>query len=972
MKLRAIMGKFILDDDRIEKNSGEFFLNDVIFLKDPEKYKDLEVGIQEYNKTFITQSHFRENDGDKSFYVIIFQIEDLGKNENMEDFEIRYSPEKDSEERSLAYDKEFRIFYDKPILEWDKIKKKWDYSNSLDKAIFGSVNAGTFYLNIYKKEDNVVVNKDEPYKVCVLPSSISYKQYRIMIDDIINMKRELIMENKSSKQSIQAKWNYTINDIKKIVDCINGPLRKINQKPKTKLVEIYRYVQVKNIKKITPRTLIDMEIHKCETKHMALTDAASTDIFENQVIYHALSRLKEYLSASGKYYNHIVSSKLNEIQSEEKQILDAYNVKSLDDIERIFNKFYIVENKVEYFNNMLKTLKDESYELNSEEVEEVIVTIIKRTNINFCSITFGDSKIITSISPKMLENEYINNFGYSEKSKYYSLDYCSPNGTKMKYTLVNTDKVVEIKSRRVKIELSSSDIRQHQLLNAVMIKNSNESEIIKIHAKVIKNSYSKNDPLRGKETSNLKKYLDGHAFDYPLKIVDLISINDITLDKYSGNEEDMLKLLFINGKITMKDETLQQINSIRMKYSSALIEESELDKVNKRCKNLEEEIQQLLELNLFEGVKKKKIAWKVTQIFTNDRHYSLVSRNLRNLDKKFEFTTDYNEQDIIVKKVDKLYEYWILFKILDIFIHTGWSFTKGLNAEKLIEEFLKNSKSKKIGILDGLKLDLVHEGKTYSPFTNNEALIRDGTISINRFEMTIYFNETIGLKMPDFAFEVRVYDNRGYNPTVKRFYLDAKYRKYDDQNGINDWYNDINKTAISKYLNHYKMVKTLTNSAFIIHSDVNEKYLYWGGYLSKNMYDRFNKVDINLDINPRHSFGSFYCVPGNTEKLKTYLKMIIEYHFIELNSPFICWNCGCIDTVIKPISIPSSGSTKFHIKCNNCHEFWVRNHCEASGHKLVKHYRDNFHKEEYRNYPWYVKCPQCNFNDDNMNSEIID
>lgn len=64
---------------------------------------------------------------------------------------------------------------------------------------------------------------------------------------------------------------------------------------------------------------------------------------------------------------------------------------------------------------------------------------------------------------------------------------------------------------------------------------------------------------------------------------------------------------------------------------------------------------------------------------------------------------------------------------------------------------------------------------------------------------------------------------------------------------------------------------------------------------------------------------------------------------------------------------------KFFVTCPERGEFWVRNHCDRNAHKLIKHSRDNYHKEEYSSYPWYVKCPKCDcLNDSRAIGDIDD
>lgn len=198
---------------------------------------------------------------------------------------------------------------------------------------------------------------------------------------------------------------------------------------------------------------------------------------------------------------------------------------------------------------------------------------------------------------------------------------------------------------------------------------------------------------------------------------------------------------------------------------------------------------------------------------------------------------------------------------------------------------------------------------------------------------------------------------------TKWFYLDAKYRNYQEQSSHYGWFQDINTVAIDHYLNYFHAHDHPSHASFLIHPDVDDRYQFFGGYLNHTMAQNFHRVDQLFDRNPQQSFGSISCIPGQIRNLKAYVKMMIEYHFVEQKTPFICWECGSTDTDIQHRVIPGSQNIKFHISCHSCGEFWVRTHCDRNGHKLVKHLHDNYHKEEFEHYPWYVKCPVCDFPD---------
>lgn len=72
MKLKALMVKFILDEEQVQIQNGKFVYKDVIFLDNPEQYPELVVGIENRHKTFVAQSHFRGREEGATFMSLCF------------------------------------------------------------------------------------------------------------------------------------------------------------------------------------------------------------------------------------------------------------------------------------------------------------------------------------------------------------------------------------------------------------------------------------------------------------------------------------------------------------------------------------------------------------------------------------------------------------------------------------------------------------------------------------------------------------------------------------------------------------------------------------------------------------------------------------------------------------------------------------------------------------------------------------
>lgn len=945
MKVKALMAKFVLDDEQIQNQNGKFIYKDVVFLENLEQYPELVVGVENQHKTFVTQSHFRGQERETGFYVLVFQLIELADDEDPRDFQIKYSPKKEVLEKALYYDEKRQIFFDQPKLKKDK-DKNWSYSNSLDKAAFGSVSAGVFFFNVFRKGSMTPVSPNF-YKACILPSSLSFEKYQEMLNDILDIRRELIMEHNSSKQSIQLRWKHTLVDIKKAIERVQNPMLRINQQPKTKIEETFIKIPVRNIKKFNSKTVNNLLLNEGNVKSVSSQPTESNDIYENQMIHFSLSELKRYLENSDAYiYKEGIQKKL-EIDDQVKQLVEQYGVHNLADLKEIIsdsstNPFF----KLNYCRNMFENLESKNRE---EETVEVIFRFAKYSQNFTPKMSFINQQIMTTISGSQYDN--INCL--------FPLDFMYHN-QRLQYHIINEDrKLITIKGRKVDLKLITADFQQHVFLLYKLFELNNQN-VIKIHAVVKKNSFKDDDPLRGKQVKKRNGEYYSDIFEYPIEIVELKSINDIEIPKLI-NRSDFEYWFDKYGVLEFKEEIYKQINSLSIKQSQIDIQIKEIKACNEEVVKLIEILDGYLQLPFLSKVTKKKNRWKLTQIFTNDKNYSALWKSLRELDKKYEFTSDFKENDFIVKKTDELYEYWILIQILKNFHETGWKTANEHTLKSVIDKFLNNSKKEKdkIGNLEGIQIKMEHAGKKYINLK-----YMSESIFIERIELIIHFNQYVAGKKPDYAFEVTVFIGEGLQQTkiTKWFYLDAKYRNYQQQ-GSFGWFYDINTVAIDKYLNYFHEHNQPSHASFLIHPDVDKRYQFFGGYLNNKMKQDFHKVNRFFDLNPRQSFGSISCIPGQIRSLKVFIKMMMEYHFVEQKTPFICWECGSTDTNIQHKIIPGSQRLKFHISCHSCGEFWVRTHCDSNAHKLIKHFNYNYHKEEFEHYPWYVKCPVCDFAD---------
>lgn len=266
------------------------------------------------------------------------------------------------------------------------------------------------------------------------------------------------------------------------------------------------------------------------------------------------------------------------------------------------------------------------------------------------------------------------------------------------------------------------------------------------------------------------------------------------------------------------------------------------------------------------------------------------------------------------EKVEQLYETWVLYQTIHLLTEEmGWTLKNGERAESVLRNYLiRQSEPFPMELFKRFEVELyVHE---YTLVLSYEPVKKAATGASYR---------------PDYYFTWK----RG-NITLGTAILDAKYRDYDEQ-GEATYIDDLESVAIGKY---DQLVDTFSG---IVHSaPLDQVESTWCDY----DYGHHN-----------HRFGSFPLHPNNKQYMKTWLKLMMEYHFQDYDT---CWSCGEREHVKKEQLLTKSGYNKYHYTCSTCDEFWVRNHCsEGKGeHLLVKHFI-NYHEE--RTQSWYVNCPKC-------------
>lgn len=432
-----------------------------------------------------------------------------------------------------------------------------------------------------------------------------------------------------------------------------------------------------------------------------------------------------------------------------------------------------------------------------------------------------------------------------------------------------------------------------------------------------------------------------------LKLYEKVEFYEATFNKTINSKLEDLN----NINREFQDMDSKSYNKLETGFKASI--NNQIDDLNQiktklRWSKILDKLNYLLNLELFQNVKVNYCTWKPTQIFINDINYKKVYYNLTKLDKELNITNSiYSIKKLNLTHTYRIYEYWCFYKMIYILVtEQRWKLENSKDLNYALTEYINSNTSK-----NDIKAKLNH------PLGNWDIL--NLTIEYNKSK---YYSQSDYLK-PDYTFKFSLNNN-----LEQIVYLDAKYRNYDEQ-GYKVWVYDICNVAVKKYMDKFKDTNNYPIASFIIHTDSNFQYTYWGGTSNKLISDKLNRNGLNIYLNqsnsPEHSFGAFSFLPDNTKNFKIFIKMILEYKlyyymnlYYDENSALFnyCWNCGETQNIDKQIKITKGNYIKYYYLCNTCKEFWIKTHCDKGNHILIKHL-ENYHS--LNNSKWFVKCPKC-------------
>lgn len=490
---------------------------------------------------------------------------------------------------------------------------------------------------------------------------------------------------------------------------------------------------------------------------------------------------------------------------------------------------------------------------------------------------------------------------------------------------------------------------------------------------------------------NKKKYLI-ESTDYSIDIYEhrvfKRKIEELKEYVLKETEEYIRKMI---EKRKRNDENVNKLNESLLDEEKNVIkilddENSKLDisaiKINTQVEEFSNKIDGCLKLSVFTGLKTSNEEWHMTQILMNDHRYYQIYKNLQNIENILCVSSFSEWEKLFHEKLDKVYEYWILAKMLEMLIKRKW----------YLDE--KDSYGGIIGIFERLThQDVIIDGRRELELTIK--LKHDDA----QLEMDLYYNTPINESLkelgtfkgnigkenylrPDFLFRVRNKEKE-----EKVFILDAKYKT-----GEEAIKQDLVDVCLKKYiLRIYNQYNVKVSASFIVHPDDTSEETgrdisipneYKGKYITYNasVDKKFKEMVVKEKLKyPDQQIGCFYMLPDrieSDENLETFFAMIFEYYMGATN---ICWHCGNVGDIIKT----KDDGKIIQYQCINenkgekCGHYWQDTHCHKNpDHQLIKHwYRiNNYHivqkpKVDEKNLPTVdeerkrkainVICPIC-------------
>lgn len=867
-------------------------------------------------------------------------------------------------------------FIDRPAGEY-KVDGKtgkihFKYANDAETGSLGTVQPGATDLYLLDKDGRRI---GPARRLLVLPSSISKKEMDCMVDEILSIRRELVELDPARQAHARAALvggarktgsnvRQMIDRVEQYLDKIAPAMQRIDRRPRFHLKEHMKSVSPHRLRKVDARIVQQYVQNPARVKYTVPGAQRSTDIYEHRFIRNRLERLGRYLqertkqssSDRGGEQRNLCEAMKAEMgdrrpqgirQQEVRMAWEPYYRKLCEDIERWKNDYRAA------FDGIASSFQGTPGAMLPEGESFAL-----RRGRNTTAIRLEDGRILYRIEAKRPK------WKYNEIPKPFYMQLLAADGREQwnqkffRCDIACTRPEMILLLVQTIEEALGGDRPGNPVLT---LYGTWREKTVRVQVK--KERYRHDpDPVvanvyeRVLVVEALRAFcVNGTRYDAPLEDGRVLQElrERYAFQELSENHYDAL----------LKHQTAEQLER-RWKVT--------MEDVDASCKNVQEKIDALLQLDVLQKASQQDERWRMTQIFTNDPNYRLISRALRELEGVYDFTTGFGDMRLVHEKLDRLYEYWIFCRLLKkLVLDQHWTLVHHDTVVEAIRSFFTQPDGAPPArvelthpIVYGfqqegvLHMELFYEKHIEESLPDRLARVRD---------LDAY--ENVKNLYPDYLFRIR--DEAGTIDQV--FILDAKYRKYDEMGRRNGWrQEELEKTCAEKYITRLQNASheafDCIQAAFVVHTDAtpgapSQPNKFLGEYVT---YDA--AVDPRCTRDGKaypegKQVGGFYLVPETLDargrvnasdwNLEAFFELMLEY---DIGAWKTCWHCGSTDVEVKVLGT-EGGFSKYHMTCRHCGAFWVKNHCGTKGHTVIKHLFNYFIEDQRRT--WYVRCPVC-------------
>ena len=474
----------------------------------------------------------------------------------------------------------------------------------------------------------------EPHKIFILPSSMTEKEFAAMINEMLYIRSELIIRHTRSVVGLPLEMKKDNQEhfqrLQTHIDKLCKVMKKINLHPRQKLSKISVTCKAEKLRKFDSKIMRQYLSNPQRKSYLVDGDEVSLNIFENQFLLNKLHELRNKISTNADV-------NLKNFASDQKNIL-----------QKISNEVSI---KVDDTETALEKLQDKSDEL-EEKLSDLNQKITDSLKIKYLPSDVPEQTITITFRQVNDPRLYLND-GMKIIFEPFWKDYFG-NGKNLScatFQLYNEETFQgecltgypPPKIYWEQLIFFTDNIRLQATLADFILKNSCDTEttiFLQGQFEIVNGKYSKSKKIK----------------IYSLKKVKL------------------------NKKISLKsaEETIKFLKDISAEYENLEVERKRIENLkmniesnkknlqsNSQSKSIVEKLNGVLQLPIFDAVENKVERWRMTQIFTNDANYHQVYKILKHLDELLDFSFQADEEKILAKNLDKIYEYWILAKIIE-------------------------------------------------------------------------------------------------------------------------------------------------------------------------------------------------------------------------------------------------------------------------------------------------------------------